>query len=87
MAEIILNVAGLAGMAVVMLAFAWLALGEYRKVFLANPRLVMSLEVFSVLAEMGSIGYLAALLAVCGAWMLLGALYLTLSLLHSALFA
>lgn len=87
MAEIILNVGGLAGIAIVMLAVAWFALGEYRKVFLANPRLVMSLEVFSVLAEIGGIGYLAALLAVCGGWMLLGALYLSLSLLHSALFA
>jgi hypothetical protein len=86
MHDVVLHLLGLAAVAIAMLAAAWFALGEYRRVFRDNPGLVMSLEVFSVLAEIGSIGYLAALLAVCGAWMLVGAVYLSLSLLHSAVF-
>ena len=66
----------------VMLSLAWLALGEYRKLIRANPRLLMSFEVFAVMAEIGGPGYLAATLAFVGAWMLLLAMYLGVSLIY-----
>jgi hypothetical protein len=53
-----------------MLGAAWLALGEYRKLFRENPRLLMSLEVFAVVTRIGGAGYLAAVLAFFGAWLL-----------------
>ena len=86
MIDFLLTLGGMAAIAVAMLWLAWLALGDYRKVFVRNPRAVMSLELFSILAELGGPGYLAAILAVCGAWILLGALYLAITLGRSALF-
>lgn len=55
---------------------AWLALGEYRQLFIRNPRLLMSVEVFTTLAEIGGPGYLAAILAIAGLWMLVVGIYL-----------
>lgn len=71
MLEIIGLIFGIAVLAGVMLLLAWMALGEYQRLFRANPRLVMSLEVFSVMAEIGGLGYLAAILAFCGTWLLM----------------
>ena len=85
MREIVLNILALGAFALCMLGVAWIALGEYRKVFMAHPRIVMSLEVFALLAEIGSLGYIAAVLAVVGGWMLLGAMYLGMSLAYSEL--
>jgi len=76
-------VLGIAALAGAMLLLAWLALGEYRRLFLANPRLAMSLEVFAVLSEMGGPGYVAAVLAFCGAWLLMIATLLGLFALSS----
>ena len=54
-----------------MLALAWMALGEYRRLFREDPARVMRAEVIlSVLTELGGPGYLAAALAFCGVWML-----------------
>lgn len=61
----------LIGLAAVMLGLAWLALGEYRRLFREDPARVMSAEVLvTVLSELGGPGYLAAVLAFCGVWML-----------------
>ena len=73
MLDLIVLALGMAGLALAMLALAWFALGEYRKLFLANPKLVMSIEVFSVAAEVGGPGYLAAVLGFFGFWLLMGA--------------
>lgn len=54
-----------------MLLLAWMALGEYQSLLRANPQLLMSLKVLSVMAEIGGPGYLAAILAFCGAWLLM----------------
>lgn len=44
MSDILLVSLGMAGLAIAMLALALFALGEYRTLFLANPRLLMSAE-------------------------------------------
>lgn len=64
-------IVGMAALAAVMLLLAWMALGEYQRLFRAKPRLLMSLEVFSVMAEIGGPGYIAAILAFCGTWLLM----------------
>jgi hypothetical protein len=79
-------VLGNAALAGAMLLLAWMALGEYQKLFRANPRLVMSLEVFSVMAEIGGPGYLAAILAFCGTWLLMIATIVGISAVY-AIFA
>lgn len=83
MLDLFLLAMGMAGLAAAMLALAWLALGEYRKLFLANPRLVMSMEVFAVVAEIGGPGYVAALLGFCGVWLLMGATLIGMMLVYS----
>ncbi len=83
MFDMVLLVLGMAGLAVTMLLLAWVALGEYREVFQANPRLVMSVEVFAVLTEIGGPGYLAAVLGFCGLWLLMMATVLLLFLVFS----
>jgi steroid 5-alpha reductase family enzyme len=83
MFDMVLLVLGMAGLAVTMLLLAWVALGEYKKVFQANPRLVMSVEVFAVLTEIGGPGYLAAVLGFCGLWLLMIASVLLLFLVFS----
>lgn len=82
MLEILLLPFALAGLSAVMLWLAWLALGEHKKLFLANPKLVMSFEVFAVIAEIGGPGYLAVTLAFVGLWMLLLAMYIGISLVY-----
>lgn len=79
-------VAALLGMAllgVVLIYLAWLCLGEYQALFRRNPRLMMSIEVFGYVAEMGGPGYLAAVLFTAGSIMVLSATYVTLGLLAS----
>lgn len=82
MLEILLLPFALAVLSAAMLSLAWLALGEYKKLFRANPKLLMSFEVFAVVAEIGGPGYLAATLAFVGAWMLLLAMYIVVSLVY-----
>lgn len=83
MFDMVFLVLGLAGLAVTMLLLAWVALGEYKEVFKANPRLVMSVEAFAVLTEIGGPGYLAAVLGFCGLWLLMMATVLLLFLVFS----
>jgi hypothetical protein len=53
------------------LGLAWMALGEYQRLFREDPARVMTAEVIvTVLSELGGPGYLAAALAFCGLWML-----------------
>lgn len=60
------------GLAAAMLGLAWMALGEYQRLFREDPARVMSAEVLlAMLSELGGPGYLAATLAFFGAWMLL----------------
>ncbi len=70
MLELLLVPLSMAGLAVAMLGLAWVAFGEYRKLFLANPKLLMSLDVFAIAAEVDGPGYIAATLAFCGVWLL-----------------
>jgi len=61
----------LIAIAAAMLGLAWMALGEYRRLFRENPARVMSAEVIAtVVSELGGPGYLAAALAFFGVWML-----------------
>ncbi len=83
MLEIVLIPLGMAALAGAMLWSAWCALGEYQKLFLANPRLLMSLEVFAVAADIGALGYVAAVLALCGVWLLVLAAYVGIALIYS----
>ena len=83
MLDIVLLSLGMAGLAIAMLVLALIALGEYRKLFMANPRLLMSVEVFAVLAEIGGPGYLAAVLGFCGLWLLMMATVVGLFLVYS----
>lgn len=83
MLDIVVLACGMAGLALAMLALAWFALGEYRKLFLANPRLVMSMEVFAVVAEIGGPGYLAAVLGFFGLWLLMGATLIGMVVVYS----
>ena len=79
-------IAALLGMALLgglLIYLAWLCLGEYKALFIRNHRLIMSLEVFSHIAEMGGPGYLAAVLFTAGSIMVLSATYATLSLVAS----
>jgi hypothetical protein len=49
-----------------------LLLGEYRRIFFENPRVVMTLEVwFQVATKSGGPGYLAIMLLICSAIFLL----------------
>jgi len=60
-----------------LLVLAWLLLAEYRRVFLANPRSVMSFEVLAEIVGGGGPGYLAvASLCVGGVLFGIGALLL-----------
>jgi hypothetical protein len=86
MLEILSLPFGLAAFSAVMLWLAWLVLGEYKKLFLANPKLLMSLEVFAVIAEIGGPGYLAATLAFVGVWALLQAMYIGIILVNAFVF-
>lgn len=71
MDEVVLLPLAFIGLAVAMLGLAWMALGEYRRLFREDPARVMSAEVLlTVLSELGGPGYLAATLAFFGAWML-----------------
>lgn len=45
---------------------AWILLGEYRRLFLSDPRRAMTTEVFAVVADLGGPGYLAAVLFLSG---------------------
>lgn len=76
---------GMAGLAVAMLGLAWMALGEYRKLFRTNPKLLMSFEVFSVVADMGGPGYVAATLVFCGLWLLMLATIIGMVVIHGLL--
>jgi len=53
------------GLALVFTAFA--LFGEYRSLFLRNPRIIMSTEVFTHLAGLGGLGYIGAVLMIAGA--------------------
>ena len=52
---------GLIALGGIFFSLAWLLLVEYRRVFLSNPRELMSLEVLGQILELGAPGYLAAL--------------------------
>ena len=51
---------GLIALGGIFLSLAWLLLVEYRRVFLSNPRELMSLEVLGQILELGTPGYVAA---------------------------
>ena len=42
------------------LLLAWVLLAEYREAFMANPRAIMSFEVFAQILHKGGPGYIAA---------------------------
>lgn len=86
MFDIALLALGMAALAALMLGLAWMAFGEYRKLFFERPAVLMSLEVFAVCAEIGGPGYLAAILAFCGAWLLMGATVVGMILIQGLLF-
>lgn len=86
MEEVLLPLAFI-GLAAAMLALAWMALGEYQRLFREDPARVMSAEVLlALLSELGGPGYLAATLAFCGAWMAVVGLALGAFLGYHALF-
>ena len=48
------------GFGALFLLLAWMLLAEYREAFMANPRAVMSFEVFAQILNKGGPGYIAA---------------------------
>ena len=86
MFDLIVVPLALAGLGGSMLWLAWMALGEYRKMFLANPRLVMSFEVFTLLSELGGLGYVVGVLAFFGIWFILVSVYVAGTIAYVAWF-
>jgi hypothetical protein len=63
-----LTALGVIAMGLAMFFFGAALIGEYRSLFRRNPKAVMSTEVSTLLAELGSAGQLAAFLIFAGAW-------------------
>ena len=57
---------GLLGLGAVLLGFAWVVLAEYRKLFLAEPLSVMSLEILAKILGAGGPGYFAVMFLLAG---------------------